>query len=257
MTAPRDSRRHIATVVVGLLGLCNVASATPATLPADAATAARFAVGAGVSWPSFGETPAIAATSTSLGGQSGLGLLGSALPSAVVSAEIRLASSEWLMTALSLGYSSGESGTPADTTAETPTAPLVKASSTQLAVGLGWRHVHNPGALVEVSGYAMLSIRRGASTTESTSQPNGAAASTATETVRTALEVGGALGVTIDARLTEALRLRLASPLLYGGQTRSELRRTGTATANAGDSNSRDTGVGLRFAPTLTMRFLF
>ena len=161
------------------------------------------------------------------------------------------------MTSLTLGYTSGESGTPADSTATTPTAPLVRASSSQLAVGLGWRHIGNPGAVVEVSGYAMLSVLRGSSTAESTSQPNGAVASTTMETVRTATEFSGALGLTIDARLTETLRLRLASPVVYGGHTRSELRRSGTPGADAGDSNTRDTGVGLRFSPTLTVRFLF
>ena len=261
MPHSRALARQLAVIVaLSCTSALALAAPSPPASGAATTTAPRFAVGAGLSWPgeSFGTSSnALAGVAGGAGGLSGLGGLTSSLPAAVLSGEVRVGRTYWLMTALSAGYASGESGAPDDFSGTKSTVSLVKTSATQLAATIGVRHVHNPDSRVEVSGYAAVSLRRSASTSDVTPQPDASGATSTTVTARTRMEVGGALGLTFDTQLNDAIWLRFATPLIYGATTSLQQRTTGDAGADAGDLDGRDTGFGLRFAPTLTLRMVF
>lgn len=212
-----------------------------------------WSIGAGFGF--FVSGPSLAALGTPglaglLGGTGGLGISSVTQPQVTMLVERRLSEQLFLTFQGAASYGASQD----DLDAELRTHFL------SLQGAFGVRRLFNPRGVVEVSwfgnagvGYTNAESRFYASTFDSST---GMYTATTLQIFRShTFTVGAATGLTLERQLIEGLALRLSSSILgvsYG---------LGASTATIGDSNTdrqnHQVDVGLRFSPSIELRYAF
>ncbi len=251
-------------VVSMLLSTAASANATPVEANSNPAASTNWGLGAGVSYSVYGGlslTPAAYGSSalSALGALGALGGLGGPSVAAVVE---RRAGHGWLLLAADLNYDTYDQTDDREVGGATGSDKAINVDREamtwwQAAISLGWRYVHNQGDRVELSTYGLLSASR--YTAESVAKgtddtTDGARNWTATTT---SIGLGGALGITVDARLTESISLRIATPLLVAGRSWTDSQVITEGKGHVDTRSFSGANVGLRLAPRLLLRVGF
>lgn len=231
------------TPLLAILLCGTLASADPRATP-------NWTVGAGLGFTWSPVTGLSSLSSLSgLGALSSLGLMGTVQPSVSALIERRLSARTFLLFQLSGGYGSWQSTTDAD------------SSSRQFSVDgqLGVRHVFNPHGLIEVSWYG--SARAGYQSieaqlrTQSLDPSTGMLSPDLLALRGRSFSVGAATGLVLERELVEGLALRFSSSVLGLSFSSSSSETVGNFAVQPNGGRSFD--VGLRFSPTLELRYAF
>ena len=254
-----------AAAISTLLAATASASAAPAPEASNPESTQNWGLGAGGGLSLFGSGAGLAPSGASMASQGGLGGLagyygGASAPSVAVFVERRIGHG-WLLLAADLGYRSQDSTSAsgvwvADTDGSSVFANGLTGNSWHASVSAGWRYVHNPADRVQLSTYGLLSAGHSAAESDATADAEAADPERSWHMKSTSTSVGATLGITVDARVTDSIALRIATPLLATSRAGSDSEITEKGKAGAA-SSSRDTSVGLRLAPTLMVRLGF
>jgi hypothetical protein len=177
-------------------------------------------------------------------------------PSLLVMAERRLGSHWYLMFNGGAGYSFSQSDTDGDVSSVS--GFVNQGQSWRVDLAAGPRFLYNPGGLVELSSYALLSggINGGSGAAAGSSILAGSNLVLVEDDSRMGYHVAGAMGFAVEPRLVHNISLRLSVEALevgYGSATR-------TITLSDDSSETTTTQsfqVGATLRPTLGVRVRF
>lgn len=197
----------IATLLAAALPSAAFAEKPLVAAGADADTA----FGVNIATQSFvGAVPAGIDGLGGLSGGVGLGVLGplsGEAPSLTATAERKLVPAHWLGLTLAVAYADQSASSAANSS---NSAADVQSTSLSAAAALSWRMVWNPGSRVEVGPHAMLGYRRGASDATTSLLAADGSVDSSSESSARSQSVAVAVGLNLDAQLSDHVGLRLA-----------------------------------------------
>lgn len=173
------------------------------------------------------------------------------VPAVSVTVERRLSERRWLMFTVAGSISGGkDDGKEQDLDGVVPIMNEASEewSGNMLQGSVGYRFVHSEGGPVALFTYGMAMVGRHASSGSSGGS---------TETLEQAtLSVGAALGLGVDARLSDSVSLRLSSHVLQASYQWADWERKSLIYGDS-SSNVVQHQAGFDFSPTVGLRVVF